>query len=76
MPFYMFIYVPEVHPITGNEYHERYDAHVLIRTTSKINLIIKTFSLLHRELPTTCHGGPAALSWKGLQRLWKTLSLY
>ena len=30
VPFCTYMYVPEVHPITGNEYHEREDdAHVL-----------------------------------------------
>ena len=29
IPFRTYMYVPEKHPITGSEYHERDDAHVL-----------------------------------------------
>lgn len=63
VPFRMFMYVPEVHPITGNEYHEREDdAHVLkvIRTTSKINYK-DLFFVTQRIANSNRHGGPAAL---------------
>ena len=30
VPFHMYMYVPEIHPITGEEFHKREDfAHVL-----------------------------------------------
>ena len=63
------IYVPEVHPLTCNEYHEKEDdAHVL-------KVIYRRFGHNNDiELPI-----PLVMVDrlpKGLLRLWKTLNLY
>lgn len=35
VPFRTYMYVPETHPITGKEYHEREDFAHLLKVTSK-----------------------------------------
>ena len=47
IPFRTYMYIPEVHPITGNNYHEREDfAHVL---NVVFNKYMHCFIIIHAE---------------------------
>lgn len=52
VPFRTYFYVPEIHPITGVEFHEREDdAHVL-KVQYYIYMYIYTLYLSHTSMPT------------------------
>ena len=51
VPFRTHLYVPEVHPVSGQEYHEKVDdAHVLKVLCARIILyVISCYALFYRE---------------------------